>query len=112
MSYRIVSIVPLAAGGKEVHTARRVFTALVATGLGLAALALAVLVGVPALALLWRQQQRQHSLRVFMAVSAIFTFVGAFFNRVCQDNYLGYVIALGILAYALPHLTEVRDTVS
>jgi hypothetical protein len=58
----------------------------------------ALLFGLSSLILLLCYQRAQPSLRTFIAASAILTFVLAFFNRVFQDNYLGYVIALGTLA--------------
>ncbi len=62
---------------------------------------LELLVGMPSLILLWRYQQRRPSVRVFVCASAAFTFAVAFFNRVFQDNYLGYILALGAMAYFL-----------
>lgn len=63
---------------------------------------LQLLFGVPTLLLLWHYQRAHPSLRVMLAASAVLTLVVAFFNRVFQDNYIGYIIALGSIAYFLP----------
>lgn len=62
---------------------------------------LALLFGIPTLLLLLRYQRTRPTLRVFVGASATFTFVVAFFNRVFQDNYIGYIIALAAIAYFL-----------
>jgi hypothetical protein len=63
---------------------------------------LEILLGVPLLFWLWCYQRAHPTLRVMVGASAVFTFVVAFCNRVFQDNYIGYIIALAALAYYLP----------
>ncbi|MBI3742118.1 MAG: DUF2029 domain-containing protein [Chloroflexi bacterium] len=62
---------------------------------------LEIIFGVPLLLWLARSLRARPSLRALLAASAAFTFVVAFFNRVFQDNYVGYLVALGVIAYFL-----------
>jgi hypothetical protein len=63
---------------------------------------LEILVNVPVVILLWRYQRQHPTLRVLVGAGATLTVIFAFFNRVFQDNYLGYSISLAALAYFLP----------
>ncbi len=63
---------------------------------------LELIVGVPVLLWLLRYLHTHLSLRVMMATSTAFVFVTAFCNRMFNDNYVGFVIALGVIAWFLP----------
>lgn len=63
---------------------------------------LALVVGMPVLLVLLCALMRRPTVRLMVAQSAGFAFVMAFMNRVFHDNYIGFVLWLGALAYFMP----------
>lgn len=59
----------------------------------------AIAVGIPVLALLLIYVTRSRSLRSMVAASAGFAFLMAYLNRVFHDNYIGFVLTLGVIAF-------------
>lgn len=71
-----------------------------------------IIVGVPALALLLIYAIQSRSIRSMVATSAGFAFLMAYLNRVFHDNYIGFVLTLGVMAFFIEesNLSPNRET--